>query len=59
MFDYNQDEMAMASPSVFDAQNNDVKTAINVLKSEADSLNPSMEKELLEAAQKLLETEVL
>jgi len=59
MFDYNQDEMEIASPSVFDAQKDDVKTAIEVLRAEADSMNPSMEKELLEAAQKLLETEVL
>jgi len=59
MYDYKQDDMQLASPSILDAQKDDVKTAINVLKTEADSLNPSMDKELLEAAALKLEREVL
>lgn len=57
--DYNLDEMQNASPSIFDAQNEDVKTAINVLRSEADKLNPSWDKKNLKTSADWLENEVL
>jgi len=59
MNDYTEEQLRAANPSMFAAQNGDVKTAINVLREEVDSLNPSMDKELLEATALYLENEVL
>jgi len=53
------EQISQASPSILDAQNEDVNTAIQVLEKEAESLKPSMEKEMLEATVKFLRTEVL
>ena len=58
MFQPSNEEMADASPSMFDAYKEDVETTIETLRNEADSLKPSMEKELLEAAALYIEKEV-
>lgn len=59
LHDYNLDEMQMASPSIFDAHKEDVKTTIEVLRAIADEKNPSWEKKNLNVSADLIEDEVL
>jgi len=56
--DYDNHQLADASPQQFAAQNGDTQTAINLLRSEASKIKPSMDAELLEAAALKLEEEV-
>lgn len=58
MQEFTTEEMRNASPSMFDAQNQKVDTAIQVLRQEAEARKPSMEAELLSAGAKFLEVEV-
>jgi len=56
---YDNKQLEAASPSIFAAENGKVETAVEVLKSESNARKPSMEAELLDAAAKLLQSEVL
>ena len=57
--DYSTEDMAQASPSMFDAYNGDVKSAINVVRKEADQADSDWMQEELEAVALYLEKEVL
>ncbi len=59
MFGPSNEELADASPSMFDAHIDDVRTTIEVLRNEADSMEPCMEKEMLEATALYFEEEVM
>lgn len=47
------------SETVFSSQDEDVQKSIEILEEEADSMQPSFEKETLEAAAQVLRHEVL
>jgi hypothetical protein len=56
---YNNETLGNGSPSALDAQNDKVKTAINVLEAEAEHEGNEFDAELLDAAARKLKAEVL
>lgn len=53
------EQMRQASPSIFDAQDGDLKTTVKVLESLAESDGNEFDSELLDAARRKVEADYL